>query len=109
MMLFLRFQVEEYAISKKWGSAEKLDAEFERREDQKKKRKEAKFKEKLLDLKKKTRAEAFRRQHGAKKFGGVSSDEGKHEHRWGVTVENGEGVTVKKCLECGIEVEVLEF
>jgi len=109
MMLFLRFQVEEYAVSKKWGSAERLDAEFERREEQKKKRKEAKFKEKLLDLKKKTRSEAFRRQHGAKKFGGVSSGEERHEHRWGVTVENSEGATVKKCLECGMEAEVLEF
>ncbi|CAI4217347.1 unnamed protein product [Parascedosporium putredinis] len=73
MMLFLRYQVEEYAIQEKWGSAEALDAEFAKREEQKKKRKEAKFKERLLDLKKKTRTEAFRRQQsgvkGPTKFG----------------------------------------
>ncbi|KAF5695691.1 DNA-repair complementing XP-A cells [Fusarium denticulatum] len=75
MMLFLRCQVEEYAIKTKWGSSEALDAEYERRETQKKARKEAKFKEKLLDLKKKTRTDAFRRQagnlskSGASKFG----------------------------------------
>ena len=62
MMLFLRCQVEEYAIGTKWGSAEALDAEFERREADKKRRKEAKFQEKLLDLKRKTRTDAFRRQ-----------------------------------------------
>ncbi|TQS31900.1 hypothetical protein Golomagni_07806, partial [Golovinomyces magnicellulatus] len=64
MMLFLRFQVEEYAIKTKWGSSEALDAEYERRETQKKARKERQFKEKLLDLKRKTRTDAFRRQAG---------------------------------------------
>jgi DNA-repair protein complementing XP-A cells len=43
MMLFLRYQVEEYAFTVKWGSAEALDAEFERREAEKKKRKEEIF------------------------------------------------------------------
>ena len=33
MMLFLRYQVEEYALSeRKWGSAEKLDEEYQKRE-----------------------------------------------------------------------------
>ncbi|KAJ6130902.1 DNA binding domain [Penicillium capsulatum] len=62
MMLYLRFQVEEYAFSEqKWGSAEALDAEFERRENDKKRRRETKFKTKLQDLKKRTRVEAYRR------------------------------------------------
>lgn len=62
MMLYLRFQVEEYAFSdQKWGSPEALDAEFERRELDKKVRKEAKFKSKLKELKKKTRTDAYRR------------------------------------------------
>ncbi|SPO03518.1 related to DNA repair protein RAD14 [Cephalotrichum gorgonifer] len=112
MMLFLRYQVEEYAVQKKWGSAEALDAEFERREEQKKKRKEAKFKEKLLDLKKKTRTEAFRRQQsGAKgptKFGDTIAG-GKHVHNWGTAVQNEDGMTVRKCLECDMEVEEMEF
>ncbi|KAL2891257.1 DNA repair protein RAD14 [Ceratocystis lukuohia] len=112
MMLFLRFQVEDYAISQKWGSAEALDAEFEKREEQKKRRKEAKFKEKLRELKRKTRTDAFRRQveglAGPANFGD-SLGGGKHVHTWGRTVENSDGMTVKKCLECGMEVEELEF
>lgn len=117
MMLFLRFQVEEYAIGTKWGSAEALDAEYERRETQKKARKEAKFKEKLLDLKRKTRTEAFRRQAGTlgnkngapSKFGDAVGGGGRHVHEWGRTVENEEGMTVKTCVSCGMEVEELEF
>ncbi|OAA37642.1 DNA repair protein rad14 [Metarhizium rileyi] len=114
MMLFLRFQVEEYAVNTKWGSAEKLDAEYERREAQKKARKEAKFKEKLMDLKRKTRTDAFRRQagtlsnSGARKFGD-SIREAKHVHKWGRTVENEEGMTIKTCVDCGMEVEEMEL
>ena len=112
MMLFLRYQVEEYAIKQKWGSAEALDAEFERREEQKKRRKEAKFKEKLLDLKKRTRTEAFRReQSGAKgpsKFGDVVAG-GKHVHNWGNAVENEDGMTDRTSFECNMEVEEMEF
>lgn len=114
MMLFLRCQVEEYAIKTKWGSSEALDAEYERRETQKKARKETKFKEKLMDLKRKTRTDAFRRQagtlgkSGASKFGD-SIREGKHVHSWGRTVENEEGMTVKTCVDCGMEVEELEL
>lgn len=114
MMLFLRFQVEEYALKTKWGSAEALDAEYEKREGQKRARKEAKFKEKLTDLKRKTRTDAFRRQagtlgkSGASKFGD-SIREGRHVHQWGRTVENEHGMTVKTCVDCGMEVEELEL
>lgn len=38
--------MEEYAF-KKWGGPEGLDAEYERRESQKKEKKDKKFKEKL--------------------------------------------------------------
>lgn len=118
MMLFLRYQVEEYAFNQKWGSAEALDAEFERRETDKKRRKEAKFKEKLLDLKRKTRTDAVRRNNaraggigggGTAKFGDSVDRGGKHVHDWGRTVENEDGMTVKTCLSCGMEVEELEF
>ena len=112
MMLFLRYQVEEYAFApKKWGSAEALDAEFERRETDKKKRKEDKFKSKLNELKKKTRTDAYRRNLKGGS-GGQFGDRigvGKHEHEWGRAVENEEGITVKTCTECGMEVEELEF
>jgi DNA-repair protein complementing XP-A cells len=111
MMLFLRYQVEEYAINKKWGSEEKMDAENNRREEAKKKRKEDKFKSKLEELKKKTRTEAYRRNLKGGK-GGQFGDRiggGRHEHEWGQTVENEDGMTVKTCTECGMEVEELEF
>jgi DNA-repair protein complementing XP-A cells len=113
MMLFLRFQVEEYAIKEKWGSTEALDAEFERREAERKKRKEAKFKEKLLDLKRKTRTEVVRRQArggrgGPVKFGDAIAG-GKHVHNWGRTVEKADGTTVRTCVECDMEVEELEL
>lgn len=114
MMLYLRYQVEDYAFKAKWGSAEALDAEFERREADKKKRKEEKFKNKLQELKKKTRTEAYRRNMGAggggsggANFGDVLAG-GKHEHEWGRTVER-DGMSVKKCVECGMEVEEMEF
>ena len=42
MMLFLRMQVETYAF-KKWGGADGLDEEYERREEEKRERKERKF------------------------------------------------------------------
>lgn len=123
MMLFLRYQVEEYAVNQKWGSSEALDAEFEKRETDKKRRKEAKFKEKLLDLKRKTRTEAFRRNNNnpkgggraaglgekATKFGDTVGGGGKHVHEWGRTVENEDGTTIKTCLTCNTEIEVLEF
>ncbi|KAF7872444.1 hypothetical protein EAF04_003365 [Stromatinia cepivora] len=112
MMLFLRYQVEEYAFNTKWGSAEALDAEFEKRETEKKKRKEEKFKSKLKELKKKTRTEAYRRGLAGDGKGGKFGDaisNGKHEHEWGQTVENEDGMSVKTCVECGMEVEELEF
>lgn len=109
MMLFLRFQVEEYAFNKKWGSADKLDAEFEKREADKRSRKEAKFKEKLLDLKKKTRTDRWIKDRAGKKLGDAVGRADRHVHEWGRTVENEEGMTVKTCLSCGMEVEELEF
>ncbi|KAI9825274.1 MAG: hypothetical protein M1832_001308 [Thelocarpon impressellum] len=117
MMLYLRYQIEEYAFSpKKWGSPEALDAQFAKRESEKKKRKEDKFRTKLQDLKKRTRVEAHRRSRarGAGGGGGEFGDDigggGRHQHEWGRSVENPEtGIGVKTCIECGMEVEELEF
>lgn len=115
MMLFLRYQVEEYAINKKWGSEEKMDEEYERREKLKKERKEKKFKERLEELRKKTRTERYRRDklgadvdgNGGKKAEkfGDSLGTGKHVHDWGNLMEDDEGVTKRKCASCGMEVE----
>lgn len=113
MMLFLRYQVEEYAFSKKWGSAEKLDEAYEKREEDKKKRKNEKFKSKLQELKKRTRVEAYKRSRQQGGGGGDFGDDlrkgGKHEHVWGRTVEGDDGVGLKTCVECGMQVEELEF
>lgn len=114
MMLYLRYQVEEYAFSdKKWGSPEALDVEFEKRESVKKQRREAKFKTKLQDLKKRTRVEAHRRaRQGAPEgaFGDDLSSNRKHVHEWGRPIDNPEtGIPVKTCVSCGMEVEELEF
>ena len=113
MMLFLRYQVEEYAFSpNKWGSPEALDVEFERREDDKKRRREAKFKSKLNDLKKRTRVEAYRRSRNGGVGGNFGDDlgTGKHVHQWGRPVEDlVTGISTKKCVDCGMEIEELEF
>lgn len=118
MQLFLRYQLEAYALSdKKWGSSDALDAEFQRREAEKKKRKEEKFKAKLLDLKKRTRIDAYKRGRGAGAGQGEVAQFGdrlvrrgeKHEHEWGRPLDNEEGLSVKQCVQCGMEVEELEF
>ncbi|KAL3474733.1 XPA protein C-terminus-domain-containing protein [Aspergillus californicus] len=114
MMLYLRYQVEEYAFSdKKWGSPEALDAEFEKRETEKKRRREVKFKSKLDDLKKRTRVEAYRRnRQGAAggSFGDHIGRSARHVHEWGRAIVDQEtGIGTKKCVDCGMEVEELEF
>lgn len=118
MQLFLRLQVEAYAFSdKKWGSPEALDVEYEKRQQISKARKEKKFKNKLDDLKKRTRVEAYKRARmmgdaaGDVRFGDRIKGIGdKHVHEWGRSVLDPEtGMTRKRCEECGMEVEELEF
>ena len=99
MMLYLKYQVEEFAV-KKWGSFEAMDAEFERRTAEKKRRNELKFKTKLRELKKRTRVDAWKRERER----GISS--AKHEHVWGTAVQTANpGETVKTCESCGFELE----
>ncbi|KAI8920593.1 hypothetical protein BC831DRAFT_515439 [Entophlyctis helioformis] len=87
MLLYLRKQVEAFAWNK-WGSPEALDAEFERREDEKQERKAKKFKKKLAELRKKTRTSTWQLQR-----------EQDHEH------EFGDDQHYQKCQSCGLEVE----
>lgn len=100
MMLYVRYQVEEVAF-KKWGSPEALDAEFERRTAEKKRKNEEKFKKRLRELKNKTRVETWKRKGGRQ-------DEGKHVHSWGPEVSRGDMV-VKTCESCGMEMEEIVF
>ena len=56
--------------------------------------------------------EAYRRNRrgdGGGEFGDEVGRGGKHTHVWGRPVDNEEGVRVKTCVECGMEVEELEF
>jgi DNA-repair protein complementing XP-A cells len=89
--------------------------EYEKRRVVTKARKEKKFKNKLDDLKKRTRVEAYKR---ARMNGGADAQFGqkikgrfdRHEHEWGRSVVDPEtGMTRKRCEECGMEVEELEF
>ncbi|ANB11163.1 Rad14p [Sugiyamaella lignohabitans] len=97
MMLYLRYQVEEYAF-KKWGSPEGLDKEYERREAAKKQRKEKKFLDKLKDMRKKTRAEAITRH----------ADE-RHEHEWSAPMDGLQGMVSRRCKVCGMTTEEIVF
>ncbi|TGZ82944.1 DNA repair protein [Ascodesmis nigricans] len=100
MMLYMRYQVEAVAI-KKWGSLEAMDAEYQRRTEVQKKRKEQKFTKQLRELKKKTRVDAWKRERQKE------SVNVKHEHVWGAPVTRPDGETVTTCEECGFEVEEL--
>ncbi len=98
MMLFLRCQVEDYAFSSaKWGSPEALDAEFEKREAEKKEKKSKKFAKKLQELRKKTKTNVWHRRVDA---------EHKHEFE---DVEDENGAVGQRCKECGFEVDVEVF
>jgi DNA-repair protein complementing XP-A cells len=95
MMLFLRMQVEGFAI-RKWGSLEALDAEFEKRVGEKKKKKGKKFEEGLKELRKRTRETIWQKRRDAE-----------HQHEYSEVErigDNGEGV--QRCVTCGFEVEV---
>lgn len=114
MQLFLRLQVEAYAFSpRKWGSPEALDEEYQKRQKVTKARKEKKFNKKLDDLKKRTRVEAYKRAQtgGEAQFGQKIKGFGdRHVHEWGRSVlDKATGMSRKRCEECGMEVEELEF
>ncbi|CAG8714064.1 13993_t:CDS:2, partial [Gigaspora rosea] len=94
MMLYLREQVEEFSFEK-WGGADALDKEFERRQDEKKKRKDKKFKSKLADLRKRTRTDELEKNRYKE-----------HKHEFGMAVEDPEtGISTQTCSSCGISFE----
>jgi DNA-repair protein complementing XP-A cells len=96
MMLFLRYQVEDFAW-KKWGSPEALDAEFERRTAEKKKKRNKKFEEGLRELRRKTRESVWQKRR----------DE-EHKHEFG-ELETTDGTSRQVCRGCGFAIEVEEF
>lgn len=101
MMLYVRFQVEEFAF-RKWGGPEGLDAEWEKREKSKKDRKEKKYLAKINEMRKRTRAEQLTR----------SRRDDRHDHEW-VAVESGNpsaaNAVSRRCTVCGMTTEELVF
>ena len=92
-MLFLRCQVEDFAW-KKWGSPEALDAEYERRVADKKKKKNRKFEQSLRELRKRTKESVWQRR----------KDE-EHKHIFG-QLEAIDGVGQQVCHSCGFTIDV---
>ncbi|XYA01904.1 DNA repair protein rad14 [Meyerozyma guilliermondii] len=103
MQLFLRFQVEQFAW-KKWGSAEKLDEEWERREKARLDRRDKKYNEKLKEMRKKTRAEEYTR----KLRNGQNLGE-RHSHQWSqaIAMPGNANMVKRRCIDCGLETEEL--
>lgn len=97
MMLYLRYQVEEFAW-KKWGSAEALDTEFEKRAAEKKKKKNKKFEQGLRDLRKRTKEGVWQRRKDAE-----------HKHVFSSVQGLSNGVGEQVCHECGFTIEVEEL
>ncbi|KAG8865841.1 hypothetical protein FRC20_009433 [Serendipita sp. 405] len=100
MMLFVRYQVEEFAW-KKWGSPEDLDKEFFRREELKRQKKGKKFERGLKELRRRTREGIWQKR----------KDE-EHEHDFGpilVDEEDEDGIGRQRCKQCGFEIEVEEL
>lgn len=96
-MLFLRYQVEEFAW-KKWGSPEALDAEYERRVAEKKKKKNKKFEQGLKDLRKRTREGVWQRR----------KDE-EHKHVFGPVQVGRDAIGQQICHECGFTIDFEEI
>lgn len=94
MMLYLRYQVEDFAW-KKWGSAQALDAEYERRAAEKKKRKNKKFEEGLKELRRRTKEGIWQRRR----------DE-EHKHVFGDLEKNPDGKCQQVCHVCGFTIDV---
>lgn len=103
MILFLRDEVEQYAF-KKWGSQEKLDSEWARREERKIIIKEKKYQKQLKEMRRKTRAQEFTKKLQLQKFGK------EHKHIWCVVnVDEATSCITKECKECGKRIEEIEF
>ncbi|CAN3375107.1 hypothetical protein DIURU_005367 [Diutina rugosa] len=101
MQLFLRYQVEEFAW-KKWGGPDELDAEWERRQAVKLKRKEKRYQQELKEMRKKTRAEEYTRK--------LRNGEGmveRHVHDWSapMVIDEANRIMKRRCIDCGMEME----
>ncbi|KAA1468552.1 hypothetical protein DENSPDRAFT_857377 [Dentipellis sp. KUC8613] len=95
MMLFCRYQVEAFAWQK-WGSPEALDAEWEKRTEEKKKKKNKKFEQSLKELRKRTREGVWQKRKDAE-----------HKHVFSQPSHQEGGVAKQVCHECGFTIETM--
>ncbi|RPD81730.1 hypothetical protein L226DRAFT_496788 [Lentinus tigrinus ALCF2SS1-7] len=93
MMLFLRCQVEDFAW-RKWGSPEALDTEWQRRVEEKKKKKNKKFEEGLKELRRRTRETVWQKRKDKE-----------HRHTFGGVEKGPDGVGKQICHECGFSID----
>ncbi|KAF7310640.1 DNA repair protein RAD14 [Mycena chlorophos] len=93
MMLYVRYQVEEFAW-KKWGSPEALDAEYEKRTSEKSKKKNRKFEESLKDLRRRTKESVWQKR-----------EDERHKHVFGPSTTN-RGVAEQERTRSPIAVKV---
>lgn len=100
MMLYLRYQVEEFAF-KKWGGPDALDAEYERRVVAKKGRKDKKFLNKLKEMRRTTRANTLSRAGDGSGGGGQQQ----HVHEWSAGIKEPSGMVKRRCALCGMTTE----
>jgi DNA-repair protein complementing XP-A cells len=113
MMLYVRYQVEEFAW-KKWGSPEALDAEFYRREEEKKRKRGKKFEEGLRDLRRRTKEGIWQKRQDERHvhvFGAVEKKTKEEQTRRTrqASESDEEGVGTQRCEECGFTIEVEVF
>ncbi|KAJ1857474.1 DNA repair protein rad14 [Coemansia sp. RSA 1822] len=99
MLLYLRRDLEQFAV-KKWGGLDGLDREFDRRDDEKRTRKEKKYRRSVADLRRRTRADEWEKQRRER-----LRLENEHEHEFEATGDGDE----QKCSSCGLIIEVEEF
>ncbi|KAJ1899931.1 DNA repair protein rad14 [Coemansia sp. S17] len=101
MLLYMRQHLESFA-AKKWDGLENLDKEFERRIDEKRERKEKKYKQSVANLRRRTRVEEWEKTRRQR----LNIDNA-HEHVY-EPIDDG---CEQKCTICGmvIEVEMFEF
>ncbi|KAJ2756334.1 DNA repair protein rad14 [Coemansia pectinata] len=101
MLLYMRQHLELFA-AKKWDGLENLDKEFERRIDEKRERKEKKYKQSVANLRRRTRVEEWEKTRRQR-----LNIDNTHEHVYEPIDDGSE----QKCTICGmvIEVEMFEF
>ncbi|KAJ3359160.1 hypothetical protein GGF32_009608 [Allomyces javanicus] len=107
MWLYLREHVEAFAVAK-WGSLEKIDAEIDRREEERRAKREVKQKKQVAKLRQATRTSLWR----DKIAGEAAALSGPHVHEW-VPAEDGEegegGENAQVCRGCGMRSEIEEI